>query len=97
MSGKRDGWGVCILTGCVHRLRSGRDRQGAAAIAAIAMIPEVEATGMVSAIYGDIETTLGIDFIPNLYTVMAVVDLFSGFNTLVDGLRVEQDDTPWYG
>jgi alkylhydroperoxidase family enzyme len=29
--------------------------------------------------------------------VMAVVDLFSGFNTLVDGLRVEQDDKPWYG
>jgi alkylhydroperoxidase family enzyme len=29
--------------------------------------------------------------------VMAVVDLFSGFNKLVDGLRVEQDDKPWYG
>jgi hypothetical protein len=29
--------------------------------------------------------------------VMAVVDLFSGLNTLVEGLRVEQDDTPWYG
>jgi hypothetical protein len=29
--------------------------------------------------------------------LMAVVDLFSGFNTLVDGLRVEQDEKPWYG
>jgi hypothetical protein len=29
--------------------------------------------------------------------LMAVVDLFSGFNKLVEGLRVEQDDKPWYG
>jgi alkylhydroperoxidase family enzyme len=29
--------------------------------------------------------------------LMAVVDLFSGFNKLVDGLRVEQDNKPWYG
>jgi alkylhydroperoxidase family enzyme len=26
--------------------------------------------------------------------LMAVVDLFSGLNTLVDGLRVEPDDKP---
>jgi len=39
---------------------------------------------------------LGLDDAATL-ELMAVVDLFSGFNTLVDGLRVEQDDKPWYG
>lgn len=29
--------------------------------------------------------------------VMAVVDLFSGLNKLMDGLRVEPDEKPWYG
>jgi hypothetical protein len=29
--------------------------------------------------------------------LMAVVDLFSGFNKLVDGLRVELDAKPWHG
>jgi hypothetical protein len=29
--------------------------------------------------------------------LMAVVDLFSGFNKLMDGLRVEPDEKPWYG
>jgi alkylhydroperoxidase family enzyme len=29
--------------------------------------------------------------------VMAVVDLFSGFNKLVGGLGVEPDEKPWYG
>jgi hypothetical protein len=29
--------------------------------------------------------------------LLAGVDRFRGFNTLVDGLRVEQDDKPWYG
>jgi alkylhydroperoxidase family enzyme len=29
--------------------------------------------------------------------IMAVVDLFSGFNRLMDGLRVESDEKPWYG
>jgi alkylhydroperoxidase family enzyme len=38
---------------------------------AIAMIPEAEATGTVAEIYADIKTMLGIDFVPNLYTVMA--------------------------
>jgi len=28
---------------------------------------------------------------------MAVVDLFAGFNKLMDGLRVELDEKPWYG
>jgi len=29
--------------------------------------------------------------------LMAVVDLFSGFNKLTDGLRIEPDEKPWYG
>jgi alkylhydroperoxidase family enzyme len=32
-----------------------------------------------------------------LLELMAVVDLFSGFNKLMDGLQVEQDEKPWYG
>ena len=40
-------------------------------MAAIAMVPESEATGEVAAIYADIKATLGIDFVPNLYRVMA--------------------------
>jgi alkylhydroperoxidase family enzyme len=29
--------------------------------------------------------------------VMAVVDLFSGFNNLLKGFQVEPDEKPWYG
>jgi alkylhydroperoxidase family enzyme len=29
--------------------------------------------------------------------LMAVVGLFSGFNKLMDGLQVEQDEKYWYG
>lgn len=29
--------------------------------------------------------------------LMAVVDLFGGFNKLMDGLQVEPDEKPWYG
>ncbi len=29
--------------------------------------------------------------------LMAVVELFSGFNKLMDGLQVERDEKPWYG
>jgi alkylhydroperoxidase family enzyme len=29
--------------------------------------------------------------------IMAVVDLFSGLNKLLDGLQVEMDEKPWYG
>jgi alkylhydroperoxidase family enzyme len=32
-----------------------------------------------------------------LLEVMAVVDLFSRFNKLMDGLQVEPDEKPWYG
>jgi AhpD family alkylhydroperoxidase len=133
-------------------------------MASIKMAPEEEATGKVKDVYEDIKSRLGIDFVPNLYKVMAskpdyleanwnkvkavmieagqldrltkeiiavavsavngceywlavhtsavqklglndeavlelmaVVDLFSGFNKLMDGLRVEPDEKPWYG
>ena len=29
--------------------------------------------------------------------IMAVVDLFSGLNRFVQGLRIEPDDKPWFG
>jgi alkylhydroperoxidase family enzyme len=32
-----------------------------------------------------------------LLEIVQVVDLFSGFNKLVDGLHVEPDEKPWYG
>jgi alkylhydroperoxidase/carboxymuconolactone decarboxylase family protein YurZ len=35
------------------------------------MIPEEEATGRVKEIYAEIQSRLGIDFVPNLYKVMA--------------------------
>jgi hypothetical protein len=28
---------------------------------------------------------------------LMAVDLFSGFNKLMDGLQVEPDEKPWYG
>jgi len=40
-------------------------------MASIKMISEEEATGKVKEIYEDIKTRLGIDFVPNLYKVMA--------------------------
>ncbi len=40
-------------------------------MAAINMISEDEATGRVKEIYDDIKAQLGIDFVPNLYKVMA--------------------------
>ena len=39
---------------------------------------------------------LGLDD-HGILELMAVVDLFSGFNKLMDGLRVEMDEKPWYG
>ncbi len=32
-----------------------------------------------------------------LLELMATIDLFSGFSKLMDGLRVEPDEKPWYG
>ena len=40
-------------------------------MASIRMISEEEATGKVKDIYEEIKTRLGIDFVPNLYKVMA--------------------------
>lgn len=37
----------------------------------IRMIPEEQATGVVKEIYEEIKNTFGIDFVPNLYKVMA--------------------------
>ena len=41
-------------------------------MAAIAMVMEKDATGRVREIYSEIMTSLGIDFVPNMYKVMAV-------------------------
>jgi alkylhydroperoxidase/carboxymuconolactone decarboxylase family protein YurZ len=38
---------------------------------AIDMVDEDEATGTVRDIYGEIKSTFGIDFVPNLYKTMA--------------------------
>ena len=40
-------------------------------MASIKMIHEEDATGRVKEIYKEIKSTLGIDFVPNLYKVMA--------------------------
>ena len=40
-------------------------------MASIKMIPEDEATGKVKEIYEEIKSEFGIDFVPNLYKVMA--------------------------
>ena len=40
-------------------------------MASIKMIPEAEATDKVKEIYGEIKSQFGIDFVPNLYRVMA--------------------------
>lgn len=37
----------------------------------VPMVPEDEAQGKVKEIYEDIKESLGIDFVPNLYRVMA--------------------------
>jgi alkylhydroperoxidase family enzyme len=39
---------------------------------------------------------LGLDD-GGIVEIMAVVDLFSGLNKLMDGLQVEMDEKPWYG
>lgn len=40
-------------------------------MATVKMVTESEATGKVKTIYDEIKSTLGIDFVPNLYKVMA--------------------------
>ncbi len=39
---------------------------------------------------------LGLDD-EGVLELMAVVDVFSGLNKLLDGLQVEMDEKPWYG
>jgi len=39
---------------------------------------------------------LGLDD-EGVLELMAVVDLFSGLNKLLEGLQVEMDEKPWYG
>ncbi len=40
-------------------------------MASVNLLPEEQATGRVKEIYDDIKAQLGIDFVPNLYKVMA--------------------------
>jgi alkylhydroperoxidase family enzyme len=40
-------------------------------MASVKLIPEDEATGKVKALYDEIKTKLGTDFVPNLYKAMA--------------------------
>lgn len=40
-------------------------------MASISFVPEDEATGKVKEVYEEIKEQLGIDFVPNLYRVMA--------------------------
>jgi alkylhydroperoxidase/carboxymuconolactone decarboxylase family protein YurZ len=40
-------------------------------MASIKMISEEEATGKVKEVYSEIKAQLGIDFVPNLYKIMA--------------------------
>src|SRR6266511_2536931 len=48
-------------------------QKGAKTMAAIAMVTEDQASGKVGEIYADIKASLGIDFVPNLYKVKAVM------------------------
>ncbi len=41
-------------------------------MASVAMINENEVTGRAKEIYDDIKSTLGIDFVPNMYKAMAL-------------------------
>ena len=41
-------------------------------MASIGMVAETQATGRVKEIYEEIRNSLGIDFVPNMYKVMAV-------------------------
>lgn len=46
----------------------------------VKMVSEEEARGRVAEIYGEIKSTLGTDFVPNLYKVMAVNPAFLEIN-----------------
>jgi alkylhydroperoxidase family enzyme len=53
------------------KMRCG-DGRGESDVASVGMISEADATGKVKSIYEDIRSTLGIDFVPNMYRAMAV-------------------------
>jgi alkylhydroperoxidase/carboxymuconolactone decarboxylase family protein YurZ len=58
----------------------------------IKMIPEEEATGQVKVLYDEITTTLGIDFVPNLYKVMAPNPAYLEANwNKVKAIMIESD------
>lgn len=59
-------------------------------MASVRMISEEEATGRVKEIYEEIKSTLGIDFVPNLYRVMASKPSFLEANwSKVNAVMVE--------
>lgn len=45
-------------------------------MATVTMVPEDEATGRVKEIYDEIRQSLGIDFVPNMYKLMATKPSF---------------------
>ncbi len=78
---------VMVRTGKLDRLTK--------EIIAVA-VSAVNACGYWMEVHTSAVRKLGLDD-EAVLELMAVVDLFSGFNKLVDGLRVEPDDKPWYG
>lgn len=59
-------------------------------MAIVKMIPEDEATGKVRDIYEEIMKSLGIDFVPNMYKLMAVKPDFLEANWMrVKAIMVE--------
>jgi alkylhydroperoxidase/carboxymuconolactone decarboxylase family protein YurZ len=60
-----------VLQGRLHTSFLERSGKGETTMTSIKMISEEEATGKVSAVYEEIKSQLGIDFVPNLYKVMA--------------------------
>ncbi len=59
-------------------------------MASINMLPEEQATGRVKETYDDIKAELGIDFVPNLYKVMAAKPTYLEANwNKVKGVMVE--------
>ena len=60
-------------------------------MAMVKMIPEDEATGKVKEVYEKIRSQLGIDFVPNLYKVMAANPGYLEANwNKVNAVMVEQ-------
>lgn len=61
-------------------------------MAAIKMVDEQDATGRVKDIYEEIQDTFGIDFVPNLYRVMAPNPAYLEANwTKVKAVMIESE------